>query len=542
MILFLAGCQPDVSPVEEAPPSIFVPLDGGRLARRISIDIRGVLPSAEELAIVEEEGGIDTLVDQWLEEPTFETHLVDVFAETWLLHLDELRVFPEEFGLPHNDMFDFTRSVGDEPARLMAKVAADDRPWSEIVTGNTTMANATLAQMVQLEWVDPDETKAWREARYTDGRPAGGVLMTSGLWLRYHTTIFNYNRGRAAALSRLLLCYDFLARPVVFTAVPADADNTTAGLQEAVTSDPGCIACHATLDPLASTLFGFWPLEDKDGTELVTYHPERERYGETLTGVSPGYFGTPLAGANQLGPMVAADPRFDNCTAQRAAERLWGRTSDNDDVPEVIGLRDELRAGDMQYKALMRAVIATEEYRAGDLTDAATDADRDRYHTRRFFTPRTLESTITDLTGFSWTWSGWDELDSDSTGYRLLLGGADGDMVRSTALGPGLTRSLVIRRLAQAASNTVVTHDLAAERADRLLLGTTSDSPIEPDTAAFAGELAAIHVRLFGQTATDDQLAEETTYYDNVDAMEGGQVAWASLLSVLLRDPDFWSY
>ena len=53
-------------------------------------------------------------------------------------------------------------------------------------------------------------------ARYTDGRPAAGVLATNGLWWRYTTTDSNMNRTRAAAISRLLLCEDFMARPVSF--------------------------------------------------------------------------------------------------------------------------------------------------------------------------------------------------------------------------------------------------------------------------------------------------------------------------------------
>ena len=376
---------------------------------------------------------------------------------------------------------------------------------------------------------------------YTDGRPAGGVLMTSGLWLRYHTTLFNYNRGRAAVMAKLLLCYDFLARPVMFAAV---TDNSSDGLEEAITSNPGCIACHASLDPLAATLFGFWPFEDKDGLELITYHPEREDYAYDYTGREPGYFGTAVDGPAQLGPMMAADPRFDMCVARRTAERMWGRLTTEDDFADVAALRDALRDGDLQYKALLRAIIATDEYRAGSLSSTATDEQLDALHPLRVFTPLTFASTVEELTGYRWEYDGWDEMDSDNTGYRVLFGGADGDVVKATALEPSLSRTLVNRRLAQSAGYSVAAADIAADRASRRLIGTVTDGDdfLDPTTDAFRSELEALHLRLFAIPATDAQIEDETALFNEVLAESDATQAWGSLVSVLLRDPDFWSY
>jgi hypothetical protein len=542
MMLLFFGCHtPDPPPVA-ARGDILVPLDAERLARRISIDLRGRLPDEAELDTADEPDGIPTLIDTWLADPAFESHLVDVFAESWLLRVDSLRVGPEEFGFDHEaDAFEYTRSIGDEPARLMAHIVATDQPWSTIVTGDTTMANATLAQMVQLEWVDPDESKPWREARYTDGRPAGGVLMTSGLWLRYTTTISNYNRGRAAALARLLLCYDFLARPVLFSEV---ADNSTSGLLAAVNTDDGCISCHAALDPLAGTLFGFWPFEDKDGAELANYHPEREHYGLIATGREPAYFGVPVDADAQLGPLVAEDPRFEMCTVRRAAERLWGRTTGADDLSALLDLRTAFRDGNGRYKPLLRAILLSEEYQAGDLTDEATDEEGDTLHPLRLFTPDTLAAVLDDATGMRWTRDGWDQLDSDYSGYRVLLGGADGDTVRQSQLEPTLSRSLVIRRLAQRAAYAAVTRDWDASQADRRLFGTTVALPadLEPGTDAFDTELTALHRLLFAEAPTAEQLTAETQLYTDALAVSTPEEAWISVVTVLLRDPDFWSY
>jgi hypothetical protein len=538
VILWLLSCEPDpVPPVVTASPSIFEPLGDARLARRISIDLRGVVPSVEETGRAEA-GELDALIDEWMEDPRFEEHLAHAYVEEWLLDVDELPVAPSEFDYTADMTYAFTRTAGEEPARLIAHVAASDLPWTDIVEADWTIANDILDTEVALEWLDTDTSKEWRRARYTDGRPAGGVLMTSGLWFRYHTTLFNYNRGRAAQMAWLLLCYDFLTRPVDFIATE---DNSTDGLQEAVSTNPGCLACHATLDPLAGSLFGFWPYENKDGRDVVTYHPERERWGVELTGMEPAYFGTPLQGPAQLGPIIANDPRFSMCTASRTTSRLWGRPVSYDDLPEVAAMRDALEE-DWQYKAMLRAILATDEYRAGALVATATDEQIALAHPVRWLSPLSLRTLVEDLTGFRWVHNGWDQLESDESGYRLMLGGADGDLVTTTSLGPGLSRSLVIQRLAQAAAMYVVPLDLVAPPEDRLLLGTSQALVPVATGPEFDAEVNNLYVRLLSRTPEPTELAEASALFEAVGAISDVETAWESVVTVLMRDPDFWSY
>jgi hypothetical protein len=535
-LLFAFGCDEGV----EAESSIFVPLDDARLARRISIDLRGELPTPAEVAVAAEPGGVDVLVERWLADPGFETHLAELIAEEWLLRLDALRVDETEFGLAPEEAYAFTRSFGDEPARLFAHVVATDRPFTELVTTDVTMANALLFELAALEPVDPTDDAEWQEARYTDGRPANGVLATSGLWLRYHTTIFNYNRGRAATLARLLLCYDFASRPVLFKDI---ADESSKGLAAAVTTEPGCVACHAALDPLADTLFGFWPVEDLDGRELIAYFPEREPLGPLYTGSEPAYWGTPVTASVQLGPLVANDPRFPVCLARRATERLLDRPTDDGDNVLVYGTRDAL-VSTGRYKDALRALLASEEYRAGSLSEAATDADRERVRVRRRLSPNTLARVVEGLTGFRWTYDATDMLDGDLVGLRSLAGGADGETVRRPYLDPTASRTLVIRRLAQAAAGVVAERDAALPREDRRLLGTTVDdvAGVEAADEAFDRELTALGLAIFAEPPAPEEVEALRELYAAIRAEEGGVAAWSSVISLLLRDPQFWAY
>jgi hypothetical protein len=535
VILLLLACAP-----VEAPPADLVPLEGAALARRLSLDLRGVTPTLAELDRATQDGGVDALREEWLVDPRFEERLVDAFAEDWLLRLDELRVEPEEFESTL-DGFAFSRAFGEEPARLMARVAADDLPWTEVVTADWTLAPVALEGVLPVEYLADDADQAWREARYTDGRPALGVLATSGLWMRYHTTLFNYNRGRAAVLARYLLCYDFLDRPVHVE--PLSETNTEA-LLAATREEPGCVACHAGLDPLASTLFGFWPFEDKDGRELVGYHVERERYGETLLQLSPAYFGTPVYATSQLGELVSSDPRFRTCTARRTAERLWGRDMADDELALVDDLGRGLQDADWSYKALVRAVVATDAYLVGELGDGATDAQVEDARPRRLMGPAMLASAVEDLSGVRWTREGWDQLTSDETGYRVLLGGADGESVRRPNLMPTVSHTLVVQRLAQSAADLGVDADFAATRSERRLVGTTVDdlADVVAGSDALQDELTAVHRRVLGEPPDADELSALTTLWESAAADHGPETAWKLVVGLQLRDPAFWSY
>ena len=157
---------------------------------------------------------LQTLRDTYLDDPRLEDRLVSLFAERWHTRVDVFDIEYYDYHLDPLEEFAFEQAVGEEPLRLIARIAVEDRPWVEIVTTDTTVANEVLGALWPLDY--PEGETGWQEVHYTDGRPAVGVLATNGLWWRFNTDNSNMNRKRAAALARLLLCVDYLARPVSF--------------------------------------------------------------------------------------------------------------------------------------------------------------------------------------------------------------------------------------------------------------------------------------------------------------------------------------
>ena len=317
LLCMACGTNPSTPPPTRepgtAPSAAVVPystsLDAPRLLRRISLDLRGVLPSTEELDHVESQPeAVWNYRDAWLADPRLEGRLVQLLAERWHTRVDDFLVQYLDYQALASEpgqLLRFERSVGEEPLRLLARIAVSDRPWTDVVTTDHTMADERLASIWPLERQDGT---GWQVASYTDGRPAAGVLATNGLWWRYYTTRSNANRARVAAISRLLVCEDYAARTITF----AEDDALAAGadLEDALQESPYCQGCHAGLDPIAAALYGFWSANEYQTDEIDTYHPERERLGSTVLGVQPAWYGDPVAGLHELGAHIASDPLF----------------------------------------------------------------------------------------------------------------------------------------------------------------------------------------------------------------------------------------
>ena len=531
MILLLLACATESgAPVVASTPTPdpFIALSAPLLLRRLSLDLRGVLPTVEELDDVEADPArVDAYAAAWLDDHRLEERLVERLNEHWLTVIEGFFLHHEDYGPEEPDEYRFDRSVGEEPVRFLARVAVSDLPWTESVTADWTMANSMLEGIWPLERVGGSEE--WQEAHYRDGRPAGGVLMTNGLWWRYYSNATNFNRSRAAATASLLLCEDLSSRPVQISPSTESVDE---GLESAIQSNPSCLACHATLDPLAMAFFGFWYIDQFDPTDQSTYHPAREGLGSLYLDTQMAWFGIPFDSPAELGSLVAADPRFVDCTVQTAARSFWQRDLDPAaDFGILQDLEAEFAAGDLRYKALLEALIASSEYRAGEGPEGAM--------TRRLLSVGQLEASLADLTGFTWTEAGVDLLHDDVTGYRIPAGGIDADTVTRPARDHGLSRELVLRELTAIAGAYGAHHDLVeAPEEARLLQVDLADRPGDP---AFETQLEALHWRLQALHPDPDLLELDASFWSQVEATEGAEAAWGALLSGMMRDPAFWS-
>ena len=502
-----------------------------KLAIRASLDLRGVRPSAEEMEAVEADpAALDGLIDAWMEDPRFEERVAELYQEVFLTRNDSYLISAASYGL--GDEAAFSAAIGGEVPRMVGRIAAEDLPWTELVTGDWTMANEVLAQIWPLDY--PAGGTGWQAARYTDGRPAAGVLATNSMWWRYTSTGSNANRARANAVSRTLLCYDYLSRPIEFDRNVNLLDEEA--VNDALGANPACVNCHQSLDPIASYLFGFWWFDYTSPGEASFYFPEREQRWKDYNGVPPAWYGQPGAGLAGLGHQIAADGRFVDCAVEHAWELLLRRDRDIADTDALIPHRNAFISGGLTVKALFRSVLSDPRYRSGPTAEAG-------YVPAKLITPDLMASQIADLTGFRWRYGGYEMLATDSPGLLTLAGGADGYAVTAPSTLPNSTALLVQERLAEAAAWYMVQSE-----PERLLSIDLTATP-ETDRDAFTAQIQALHWRLFGRRVAPDS-AEVTSalelwaglYTVGGGSASAGADAWAGLVSVLLRDPDMAVY
>jgi len=520
--------EPDVAArVELLPPH--------RLVHRLSLDLRGIRPDPADVLLVEEDpAAYVTLADTYMDDPLFRQRAMDLFAEVYLTNTENYFVNLAAYGVDDVPQPELLASIGGEALQIFGEVAATDLPITTLVTADWTMANETTARLWPLDY--PEGETGWQRAHYTDGRPAAGILAGTGIWWRYSSTDSNANRKRANQTSRIFLCHDYLVRPIDFDRNVNLLDEEA--VTDALKTNPGCVNCHVSLDPLAAYFFGFTSLQP-DSTDAARYHPARERGWDDALGVGPGYYGEPGSSLTDLGASIAADHRFPQCLTEQAMTLLLRRDAELLDMERLTEHRDALIEGDLTVRSLFRSVVTSPEYMAA--TDAGLPGTQVPL---KQATPSLLASQVEGLTGFRFTADGWDMLTSDAVGYLTLAGGADGAFVTKHARGPNPTLLLVQERLAEAASEHVVESDVEAE-IPRLFDVLSPAVHVDDDPDAAAEQLQSLHRQVFGTAVALDGAEIEANlalWHDLYAIDEEPEAAWAGVLSALLRDPDFLLY
>jgi len=524
--------EPDSATPDSGVDPVTFSFDPLMALSRASLDLRGERPSLQELAQVRDDpDAYFVLVDEFLQDERFGAQVRELFNQIYQTRQDGYSVYAYEFGL--DDEIAFAANVGDEPLQLLSYIAVNDLPYTTIVTADYTMANEVLGASFPVD--RPEDAEGWVPAPYIDGRQNAGVLSMNGMWWRYTSTLSNANRGRANAVTRILVCNDYLGRPVEFDRNVNLLDDDA--LNQALLTNDGCVSCHHAIEPLAAHFWGFFHNFEFSMTELNYYHPERESFWQDYLGVAPGFQGTPTSGLEELGRAIAADSRLPECLTEQTFGLLLDREPGIDDFDTLSDHREHFIEEGLLVRTLFREVVTSEEYVTR--TDATGDLRP------KMLTPALLASSVEGLTGFRFVVDGYDVLASTTNGLLTLAGGIDGVFALEPTREPAATIVLVQERVAQAAAHYVVAEDAAATEGARLF--TEIDFTETPDTALepMVAQLQLLRFQVLGQQVDADGAevaADLLVWQQLVDAGATEQEAWAGVLSLLLREPEFIFY
>jgi hypothetical protein len=575
MILLLLACgAPD--PADGPPPTVdppavseLVPLPPRHQLVRISTALRGVRPSAEERETTDP-AARDALIDAWLDDPRFGATVRDLYAELLLMRSTELRLL-QTGPMASVPMGEISRALSEEPLALIEHVVMHDRPFTEIVTADYTLLDGRAAKIWRDHDYDPQGPDL-QQVRWTDGRPAAGILSTNGLWTRHPSNGANYHRGRANRVSSTLLCQDFLTSDVPIDPTIDLSDD--AAVADAVNRNPACVACHQDLDPLAAHLWPFQPVVS-EGSQLLAqlsgctllgdlcypmamYQPLFTNAWLVLGLRPPAYDDEPSRDVGDLGRHIAADPRFARC----AADRFWSYLTQTPRLEIPDRVTDALQAtfidSGFSAKALARAVVTHPEFLA---RDAATPGLAAELPGPQLLRPEQLGRLLDDLTGFRMivevdelvcTLTGLtcygdvDWMADDVYGMRAIAGGIDGARVTEPTHTATPTRLLALAAMAEEAAGWVVPRDLQEPDASarRLLHLVERDTTEERDEAALRAQLVALHARVLGEDVATDgpEVAADLALWTAVRARRDPEAAWKALLTAMFQSPQLLFY
>lgn len=545
-MLCSVGCLTETtsnSATELENQSGIVELDPRSSLIRLSVDLRGVHPSEEELLAIESNPQYyEEYVDRYLEDPRFNGRMMQIFNLRFLTRSGS------SFGqmYPGYSATEVATAINDEPLRLVEYILKNDLPYSEIVTADYTMANPLLSYVWNLDY--PQNESGWQPARYQDGRPHAGILAMNGVWQQYPSEGGNANRHRANAVSKMLLCDDYLSRPVVLNR--SAVDQLTQDPESAISTNPSCQSCHSSLDPLASHFFGFFPTDDEEDTTV--YKPEREEGWRIYADKEPAYFGIPTANIAELGVAIAHDTRFVDCAVRTVFEGLGQRYYQDADWEVFQGHREIFEDSGLNLRSLVRSVVTSQEYLAMHIERDELNANdpynqlAERLPTIKVVNPYQLSSIVEDITGFKWTFNGIDALTNAGMGFPVLVGGVDGTVTQRNYT-PSVGLVFVQERLAQAAGWNVASHDLERGRsapAKLLKYVTVEDTP-ENNPGAFDAQIRYLYVRITGRPLLEEatEPAELMLLWDQLHSIKASPThAWAGIVSAVLRDPSVVTY
>ena len=363
------------------------------------------------------------------------------------------------------------------------------------------------------------------------------MLATNGLWWRYRSTASNASRKRANQASRILLCNDYLVRPIEFD---RDIDLLDSeAVENAIRTDPGCVNCHVSLDPFAAYFFGFWNFNEDSWLEAARYHPARESLWDQYLQTAPSYYGEPGSSLADLGRQIASDPRFATCAVEQVYTAMLRRDVRLEDTDALTLHREAFIAGELRFKALVRSVVGDPRYRAGDSDDPMVEAagavplkmvGTDRTESGRSARRGTAGPTATTrcwrttLSGCApWRGRGWVSV------------------VRSARcpMPPWCSCRSGLRAGGRVCGG-------AGDRREGTLFPEV-DFTERPDTDrdAIVAQIQHLHQAVFGRAVAPDseQVEANLALFEALLAIDDSvPAAWSGLLTALLRDPDFLLY
>ena len=501
-------------------------LDPRRLLRRVTLSLAGRLPTDAERPVIADKGldALPALLDALMKEDAFYERLREGFDDVFLTvgidgnpeatvlsyeHFTKTRLWTAKHDLSsiadakerqqarYKLDADYRKALLGEPMKLIEHIVRNDRPFTEIITGDYIMVTPYGARgygifdEVKANFKNPDDpfeyipvklkalkgrSKATDQESATGDYPHAGMLSTFQYLRRYPTTETNRNRLRARMYYQHFLGVDALD----LAARVSDAAAVSEKYKIPTMQAPECVVCHRTIDPVAGLFQDYYSFEGVYG----------RRKGGWYEDMFPaGFEGEKLEASQRwralqwLGERTAKDPRFAVAMVEHVYYVLTGRKAllapkDLDDPlyaakrrayqeqrRQIEAIAERFSKSGFNLKSAFKDWIVSDFYRADGIASAISNPQRraelDDIGVVRMLAPEQVERKVKAIFG-----QPWGKLRDQ---LAVLYGGIDSKEVTERATDPSGAMGAIQRILANDVACKHTLRDFALKPAERRL-------------------------------------------------------------------------
>ena len=339
-------------------------LNAYELATRLSYFLWASMPDATLTAdaaagTILQDTGLKTEIERMLNDPTHQRALANTFGAEWLDAGAVQIVTPDPKMFP---TFNATiqAAMVEETERFVLDYISNGKTIAQMLSADFTWVNSTLAAYYGMPAVTGTD---YVRVPVASANRTGGLL-TLGAFL---TGVSNPTRTsptkRGLYVLDRLLCSAPPPPPAGVNLSALDTSNSSMPVRQRLAAHQqtgaGCAACHATMDSIGLGLENF------DG---VGHYRTSDSFGPIdASGKLPGATaGTTLDfnGVNQLGPILAADPRFVPCVIENVLTFSIGRDFSRDRATWVAQLTQQAGAGAANLRGALETVMMSDAFRS----------------------------------------------------------------------------------------------------------------------------------------------------------------------------------
>jgi hypothetical protein len=338
------------------------PLSSFELASRLSYFLWSSAPDDALLQAAADDSlrqpaTLSAVVDRMLKDSRSQ-RLITQFAGQWL-GARQVLAHPVAPELSYWSQ-DVARAAGDEMLLYFSEFARNERSWFEFPLADVNYVNDWLALFYGMPSVQETTRVEYKGDRRAGFFGLAGFLALSSFDRRTSPSL----RGRWIASN--MLCNGPPDPPADVPKLEASGTDSSQldvpQILEQHRQNPACAGCHALFDPYGLALeeydaSGQYRTTYADGTRIdaAAWLPPSDAHPD----------GLPVVGLDGLATVVAEDPQFGKCLAEKLLTYGLGRPVAESDQPYLEQAEREWLAPDQipSVRRLIHALVSTEAFR-----------------------------------------------------------------------------------------------------------------------------------------------------------------------------------